>query len=198
MSNQENNIALLKECNALLEGHFVLSSGLHSKYYVQCAKIMASPKYSQDFCAKLVEKLKNIIDINTIDKVVAPAMGGVIVGYEIARQLGKENVFCERVDGSFALRRGFELAEGDKVLVVEDVLTTGKSSLETYKCIKEYGAEIIAETCLIRRNPEITELDGVPIIPLLDLSFPTYKEENLPEDIANIPVQKPGSRFLKK
>ncbi len=198
MSNQEQNITLLKDCNALLEGHFILSSGLHSKYYVQCAKIMSNPKFAQDFCAKLVSKLKDTIDIGAIDKVVAPAMGGVIVGYEIARQLGKENVFCERVDGQFALRRGFDLAEGEKVLVVEDVLTTGKSSLETYDCIREYGAEIIAETCLIRRNPEITDLDGVPIIPLLDLSFPTYKEEELPEDIANIPVQKPGSRFIKK
>jgi orotate phosphoribosyltransferase len=188
----------IKSTGALLQGHFVLSSGLHSEFYVQCAQVFYNPKIATELCAILVEKIKSEIDVNKLDTIVAPAMGGVIIGYEIARQLGKKSVFCERVNGEFELRRGFTLNKGENVLVLEDVLTTGKSSIETYNCIKEHNVNILAEACLIRRNPEIKALEGVPIIPLLDFQIPTYTEKNLPENLKNIPITKPGSRFLKK
>ena len=197
MSTLEENINLLKKYNALKEGHFILSSGLHSQYYIQCAKIMSDPIAAKDLCFKLVKKITMQIDINQITKVVAPAMGGLLVGYEIARQLNKENIFCERVNGEFQFRRGFSLDGSDKVLIVEDVLTTGKSSLETYDLVKSYGAKIIAETCLIRRDKKIKKLDNVPIIPLFDLSFPTYHSDNLPDLLKQRPVSKPGSRFIQ-
>ena len=197
MSISEENIKLLKAYNALKEGHFILSSGLHSQYYIQCAKIMANPIIAQDLCSRLVEKISSEIDVNQITKIVAPAMGGLLVGYELARQLHKENIFCERVDGKFEFRRGFSLDENDKVLIVEDVLTTGKSSLETYALVKKYNAKIIAETCLIRRDITIEKLDNVPIISLFDLSFPTYNADKLPDILKKIPASKPGSRFLK-
>lgn len=198
LSNNESNIKVLRENNALLEGHFILSSGLHSQYYVQCAQIFSIPHIAEQLCKQLVDKIKNTIDINDIDKIVSPAMGGVIIGYEIARQLNKPNLFCERVDGSFTLRRGFNLTEQDRILVIEDVITTGKSSLETYNCIKQFHSTIIAEASLIRRDPQIKTLDNIPIIPLIDLEIPTYNEDNLPSNLNDIPITKPGSRFLIK
>ena len=197
MSISEENIQLLKKYRALKEGHFILSSGLHSKYYIQCAKIMANPEIAQNLCHKLCDKITAQIDISQITKIVAPAMGGILVGYEIARILNKENIFCERVDGNFIFRRGFALDENDKILVIEDVLTTGKSSLETYKIIKDHKAEIIAEACMIRRDPKIETLDNVPIISLFDFEFPSYKPNQLPSDLVNITAEKPGSRYLK-
>lgn len=198
MSILEQNLALLKKYQVVKEGHFILSSGLHSEYYIQCAKIMSNPAIAQEFCKKLASKISRAIDIEKITKIVAPAMGGLLVGYEIARILNKENIFCERVQGNFTFRRGFTLNKNDQILVIEDVLTTGKSSLETYAAIKKHQANIIAEACLIRRNPSITKLDNIPIIALLDVEFPTYDANNLPEHLLQIPVEKPGSRDLKK
>ncbi len=197
-SQQQIYIDKLKKYSAFLEGHFILSSGLHSQYYIQCAKIFENPELAAKLCQDLMQKITEKININDIDVVVAPAMGGVLVGYEIARQLNKKTIFCERVEKKFQFRRGFSLNKNDRVLVMEDVITTGKSSLETYEIINKIGAKIIAEGCLIKRNSNITQLDNVPIISLLDLEFETYSEDNLPESLKNIPIEKPGSRFLLK
>ena len=189
-------IELLKKHNAFLEGHFILSSGLHSKYYIQCAKIFENPKLATKFCQYLVKKIKKNIDIKKIDVIVAPAMGGLLIGYEIARQLNKKTIFCERVENKFQFRRNFSLNKNDRVLVVEDVITTGKSSLETYEIIKKTGAEIIAEVCLIKRDSKLKTLSNVPIISLIDLEFKTYQENNLLEELKKIPATKPGSRNI--
>ena len=198
LSNNDNNIQTLKECNALLQGHFILSSGLHSEYYIQCAQIFSYPKIAEKLCKQLIDKISATINIEDIDVVVSPAMGGVIIGYEIARQLNKPNIFCERVSGKFELRRGFNLEDGQNVLVMEDVITTGKSSLETYNGIKEFGVNIVAEACLIKRNSKISTLDNIPLISLIDMEVPAYNTDSIPSHLANIPAIKPGSRFLKK
>ena len=196
--NNLSDIEILKSLGAIKEGHFILSSGLHSANYIQCAAVFEQTVAAAELCARLIAKIKENIDVDSIDAVVAPAMGGVLIGYEIARQLKKKTIFCERVNGEFAFRRGFNLEKGQKVLVVEDVITTGKSSLETYKAIEnEFSATVIAETCLILRDKNIKTLNNVPIIPLLNIEFPTYKEEELPSELTKIPVTKPGSRFLK-
>ncbi len=198
MSILEQNLKLLKKHQVIKQGHFILSSGLHSEYYIQCAKIMSNPAIAKEFCKNLADKISKTIDVNNITKIIAPAMGGLLVGYEIARILNKENIFCERVNGKFSFRRGFTINKDDKILVIEDVLTTGKSSLETYNAIKEYEAQIIAEACLIRRNPNISKLNNIPIIALLDVEFPTYDANDLPKHLLHIPAEKPGSRDLKK
>jgi len=189
---------ILKESGALKEGHFILSSGLHSQYYVQCALIMSNPYFAKKICTNLVNKIKETIDITQINKIISPAMGGILVGYEIARQLEISNIFLERIDKKFTLRRGFNIEKEDKILVIEDVLTTGKSSLETYDLINNYEANIVAEACIIRRNPDIKQLNNVPIIPLIDLDFPTYTDDNIPSFLKDTPIEKPGSRFIKK
>lgn len=184
---------------AILKGHFILSSGLHSDTYMQCARVLMEPKRAEKLCAELAKKIEAKLGKNFADIVVAPAMGGVVVGYEIARQLGLPTIFCERVNGVFELRRGFELDSSMRVLVVEDVITTGKSSLETYDLIKKFGAKIVAETCLIDRSGEknLEEKMGVPVISLAAISVKTFDANNVPEELKNIPAIKPGSRFIK-
>jgi len=193
MLSLKNSLKVLKKTNALLEGHFVLSSGLHSAHYVQCAKLLSHPKYSNKFVKSLASKIKK--KIKKIDVILSPAMGGVIIGYEIGKLLNKEAIFCERVKNKFTLRRGFSIKKNSKVLIVEDVITTGKSSLECVKLIKKSNAKLVGFACLIDRsnNKKIKH----QIISQVKLNIPTYSKKNLPAHIKFIPVTKPGTRFLK-
>ena len=193
MLSLKNSLKVLKKTNALLEGHFILSSGLHSAQYVQCAKLLSYPKLSEKFIKSLASKIKK--KIKKIDIILSPAMGGIIVGYEIGKILGKETIFCERVNKKFTLRRGFFIKKNSKVLIVEDVITTGKSSLECVKLIKKYNAKLVGFACLIDRSSK-TKIKK-RIISQVKLKIPTYNKKNLPSFIKEIPVTKPGSRFLK-
>jgi orotate phosphoribosyltransferase len=189
-----------EQAKAILKGHFILSSGLHSDTYMQCARVLMDAKRSEKLCAQLAKKIENKLGKNFADIVVAPAMGGVIVGYEMGRQLGLPTIFCERVNGQFELRRGFELEKNARVLVVEDVITTGKSSLETFELVKKFGAKIIAEASLVDRSGEedLQDKMGVAVISLLKVNVKTFDENNVPEELKNIPAIKPGSRFINK
>ena len=189
-----------EQAKAILKGHFILSSGLHSDTYMQCALVLMDAKRSEKLCAQLAKKIENKLGKNFADIVVAPAMGGVIVGYEMGRQLGLPTIFCERVNGQFELRRGFELEKNARVLVVEDVITTGKSSLETFELVKKFGAKIIAEASLVDRSGEedLQDKMGVAVISLLKVNVKTFDENNVPEELKNIPAIKPGSRFINK
>jgi len=193
MLSLKNSLKVLKKTNALLEGHFILSSGLHSAQYVQCAKLLSYPKLSEKFIRSLASKIKK--KIKKIDIVLSPAMGGIIVGYEIGKLLGKETIFCERVNKKFTLRRGFSIKNNSKVLIVEDVITTGKSSLECVELIKRYNAKLVGFACLIDRTSK-TKIKK-RIISQVKLKIPTYNKNNLPSHIKEVPVTKPGSRFLK-
>ena len=191
--NQDEVLNIYKSIGALLEGHFILSSGLHSKMYLQSALVFSDTKIGEKLCSSLAYKVKKNIDINKIDLIVSPAMGGVIVGYELSRHLGLKNIFAERKDGEFSIRRGFEIKKNDKILVVEDIVTTGKSSLECFKCIEKLGGNIVAEAALINRGGDKVNL-GVPLITLANLPSPNFPPDNLPEDLINLPAVKPGSR----
>ena len=193
---------ILKEffdCKAILNGHFILSSGLHSDTYIQCARVLMQPKTSQILCSELAGKILSIFGNNFADIVVSPAMGGVVIGYEMARQLNIPAIFCERVNGQFEFRRGFELNKSMRVLVVEDVITTGKSSLETFDLINKFNAKIVAECCLVNRSGD-TDLQNklqVPVISLVDINVKTFDEKNIPDELKHVPAVKPGSRFIK-
>ena len=150
MLSHKKSLNILKKTNALLEGHFVLSSGLHSSKYIQCAKLLSFPYLAEEICKSLASQIKK--KYKKIDLILAPAMGGIIIGYEIGRLLKKETIFCERVKGNFTLRRGFSINKGAKVLIIEDVITTGKSSLECVKLIKKSKAKILGFACLIDRS----------------------------------------------
>ena len=196
MLSLKDSLAVLKKTKALLEGHFVLSSGLHSPQYVQCAKLLSLPKASNKFTLSLSKKIKK--HIKNIDIILSPAMGGIIIGYEIGRLLNKETIFCERVEGKFKLRRGFSIKKNSRVLIVEDVITTGKSSLECVKLIKKSKAKILGFACLIDRSSKLSlKIKKHKIISQVKLDVPTYKKNNLPSHLKKIPITKPGSRFLK-
>ena len=196
MLSLKDSLAVLKKTKALLEGHFVLSSGLHSPQYVQCAKLLSLPKASNKFTLSLSKKIKK--HIKNIDIILSPAMGGIIIGYEIGRLLNKETIFCERVKGKFELRRGFSIKKNSRVLIVEDVITTGKSSLECVKLIKKFNAKILGFACLIDRSSKLSlKIKKHKIISQVKLDVPTYKKNNLPTYLKKIPITKPGSRFLK-
>ena len=185
-----------EEAGAILHGHFVLSSGLHSNTYIQCAKIFENPSRAMNVCELLVNKIRKEL-IEPIDLILSPAIGGIIVGYEIGRQLGIRTIFCERVNGKFELRRGFEIKQGEKILLIEDVITTGKSSLEAVKCAEEKGGKVVAGASLIKRNSE-TKLP-FPVISLIELNIKNYSEEELPSELKQLPIMKPGSReYLTK
>lgn len=192
--DQEAVLNEFRAAGALLEGHFKLSSGLHSPVYLQCAKVLMDPARAGRLCAAFAEKLK--ATGVEIDLVVSPAMGGVIVGYEVARQLGVPGIFTERVDGEFALRRGFEIPKGAKILMMEDIITTGLSSRECIKTITEWGGEVVAAGCLINRSGGRADV-GAPVTALATIDAPTYKPEDVPAALAEIPAIKPGSRGLK-
>lgn len=193
--NDEQVIKEFKDAEAMLSGHFILSSGLHSPTYLQCARVMMDAKRGERLCAALAQKIKS--SGQAIDCIVAPAMGGVVVGYEMGRQLNIPTMFCERVEGKFELRRGFTLEAQAKVLIVEDVVTTGKSSMEAVLCVDAYGAKAVMVASLIDRRGSNDVSLTLPLISLLKLDVPTYKPDALPEDLKNIPAVKPGSRFLK-
>ncbi len=197
MLTEQEIMAEFKEAEAILSGHFILSSGLHSDTYLQCARVLMNPKRAEKLCAALAEKLKNTLGGSPIDLVVAPAMGGVIVGYEMGRQLGVETIFCEREAGEFTLRRGFTIPEGANILLVEDVVTTGKSSLETVECINRHGGKVVAEASLIDRSNGKHGLP-FPLVSLLTLDVKSYPADHLPEHLAGTQAVKPGSRFLVK
>ena len=177
---------------ALLEGHFKLSSGRHSAYYLQCARVLMEQMRASRLAAALAAKLPRELR-HSIDKVVSPAMGGIIIGHEMGRALGKEAIFLERPEGTFELRRGFDVKPGEKVLMVEDVVTTGLSSREAMKAVDAAGGEVVGLVSLIDRRGEDVTFD-VPYYSLLEITFPTYPEDQVPADLAAVPVTKPGSR----
>jgi orotate phosphoribosyltransferase len=185
-------LAEFRASDALLEGHFILSSGLRSPRYLQCARVLMDPARAERLARALAEKLPPEVR-DTVDCVVSPAMGGVIIGHEMGRALGKSAMFVERPHGQFELRRGFRLKPGERVLLVEDVVTTGLSSREAIAAIEEAGGKVIAEASLVDRSGGTVDL-GVPFIPLIRIDVPTYDPNNLPEELAKIPAIKPGSR----
>ena len=196
MLSLKDSLAVLKRTKALLEGHFILSSGLHSSKYVQCAKLLSFPHLSKKLCLSLSKKIKK--KFKRIDLILSPAMGGIIIGYEIGRLLKKETVFCERVEGKFKLRRGFSIKANTRVLIVEDVITTGKSSLECVKLIRKSNAKLLGFACLIDRSSKKNlKIKNKKIISQIKLNVPTYTKKNLPDNLKKIPITKPGSRFLK-
>ena len=181
-----------RAARALLEGHFILSSGLRSPKYLQCARVLMDPARAERLARALAVKLPKIV-ANQIDAVVSPAMGGVIIGHEMGRALGKPAMFLERPQGVFELRRGFRLEPGSKVLMVEDVVTTGLSSREAIDAVRATGAEVVAESALVDRSGGAADL-GVPFYPLVRIEVPTYEAEAVPPELAAIPAVKPGSR----
>ena len=191
--SEDEVLDIYKSIGALLEGHFILSSGLHSRMYLQSALVFSNSIVAEGLCKTLANRVRNTITIEDIDIIVSPAMGGVIVGYELSRHLMKPNIFAERKDGKFTIRRGFKIDKGQKILVVEDIVTTGKSSLECFECIRDLGGEIIAEAALINRGGNSVDL-GVPLVTLANLNIPNYEPSQLPNDLINIPAVKPGSR----
>ncbi|MBS0476724.1 MAG: orotate phosphoribosyltransferase [Proteobacteria bacterium] len=189
---EEDVLAEFRASKALLEGHFLLSSGRHSAHYLQCARVLMDPMRASRLAAAIAATLPRELR-KDITRVVSPAMGGVIIGHEMGRALGVEAMFVERPTGTFELRRGFALEPGDKVLMVEDVVTTGLSSREAIKAIEEAGGEVIAAAALVDRSMGNADL-GVPFYPLIALNFPTYAEDELPPELAATPAVKPGSR----
>ena len=193
MLSWEDSLKILKETKALIEGHFILSSGLHSPKYVQCAQLMSKPSQAIQICQSLSKKIKSKFD--NIDLILSPAMGGIIVGYEIGKLMGIETIFSERVNGEFQLRRDFKIKQGSKVLIVEDVITTGKSSIECSNLVTVNKANIVGYACIIDRSNDKTQIKG-KIISQIKLNIPTYKKENLPKELISINPVKPGSRNL--
>ncbi len=189
--------AEFEQAEAILNGHFILSSGLHSDTYLQCARVLMNPARADKLCKALATKINGRFGKDVFDLVVAPAMGGVVVGYEMGRQLGVDTIFCERENGTFTLRRGFRIEEGARILLVEDVVTTGKSSLETVKCIESYGGKVLAEASLIDRSNGTHGLP-FPLMSLLTLDVKSYQPDALPEHLKGTEAVKPGSRWLQK
>jgi len=190
----EESLKILKETNALLDGHFILSSGLHSAQYVQCAQLLSKPYRSAEFCQSLAEKISN--ELKDVDLILSPAMGGIIIGYEMGKLLKKETIFSERVNGHFQLRRDFKISKNSKVLIVEDVITTGKSSIECSKLVEIAEAEVVGFACLIDRSNGNSLIDK-KLISQIEINIPTYKEDALPKHLISLPATKPGSRELK-
>jgi len=193
MLSYKESLKILKETNALLEGHFILSSGLHSEKYIQCAQLLSKPKKAKFICESLAEKIRK--NFKKIDLLLSPAMGGIIIGYEIGRILNIETIFAERVNEIFSLRRDFKINKGQKILILEDVITTGKSSLECSNLVSKAGGEIVGYACLIDRSAGTTNIDK-KIVSQVEIQIPTYSEENLPKHLKGIKAIKPGSRNL--
>ncbi len=195
MLSHKKSLNILKRTNALLEGHFVLSSGLHSSKYIQCAKLLSYPDKADLICKSLAKKIKK--NFKNIDLILAPAMGGIIIGYEIGKLLRKETIFCERVNGKFVLRRGFKIKKKSKVLIIEDVITTGKSSMECVKLIKKAKAQLVGFASIIDRSTKKNLKIKKKIVSHLKIDVPTYKSKQLPVNLKLIPITTPGSRFIK-
>ncbi len=195
MLSPKKSLNILRKTDALLEGHFVLSSGLHSSKYIQCAKLLSYPHLAEKICKSLAIKIKK--NFKKIDLILSPAMGGIIIGYEIGRILKKETIFCERVKGKFTLRRGFKINKNTRVLIIEDVITTGKSSMECVKLIKKNKAKLIGFSCLIDRSTKESLKIKKKIISHLKIDVPTYRKNKLSKYLKSIPITTPGSRFIK-
>ena len=195
MLSPKKSLDILRKTNALIEGHFVLSSGLHSSKYIQCAKLLSFPHLADKICRSLANKIRK--NFKNIDLILAPAMGGIIIGYEIGKLLKKETIFCERVKGKFALRRGFKIKRNSKVLIIEDVITTGKSSMECVKLIKKNNAKLVGFATIIDRSIKKSLKIKSKIISEIKIDVPTYKKNDLPYELAMKPVTTPGSRFIK-
>lgn len=189
---EEEVLSEFRTCGALLEGHFLLSSGRHSAYYLQCARVLMNPDRASRIAVAMAKNLPREIR-SSVDVVVSPAMGGLIIGHEMGRALGKDAMFLERPEGTFHLRRGFAIKPGAKVLMVEDVVTTGLSSREAIAAVGKEGGEVIAEVSVVDRSGGTADL-GVPFFPLVALNFPTYADEEVPAELAAVPITKPGSR----
>lgn len=189
---EDDVLAEFRASEALLEGHFKLSSGRHSAHYLQCARVLMDPMRASRLAAAMTAKLPREIR-SEIDTVVSPAMGGIIIGHEMGRALGKEAMFLERPDGTFGFRRGFGLKAGEKVIVVEDVVTTGLSSKEAMKAIVDAGGEVLALVSIVDRSGGNLSFD-VPYHSLVAINFPTYADNEIPTELAAVPVTKPGSR----
>ena len=191
MLSYEESLKILKETKALIEGHFILSSGLHSPKYVQCAQLLSKPKKASRVCISLAEKIK--LAFKDFDLILSPAMGGIVIGYEIGRILNKETIFSERVNGEFKLRRDFMIKKNNRVLIIEDVITTGKSSLECSELVNSVGAKIVGYACIINRSKGKTKIKE-KIVSQIELDIPTYTKDNLPKNLSLIKAIKPGSR----
>ena len=193
MLSYEESLKILKETNALLEGHFILSSGLHSDQYIQCARLLSYPNKAEIVCSSLAKKIKETHD--QIDIILSPAIGGIVVGYEIGRQLKIETIFAERINSKLALRRGFNIKEKSKVLIVEDVITTGKSALECVDLIKTNNSSLLGYACIIDRSNNKSLIKS-KIISQVKLELEAYSADDLPDGLKKIPPIKPGSRNL--
>ena len=193
MLSLEESLKILKETNALIEGHFILSSGLHSSKYVQCAQLMSKPHKANKICISLAEKIKK--EFIDFDLILSPAMGGVVIGYEIGKLLKKETIFSERIDNIFHLRRDFKIKKNSKVLIMEDVITTGKSSLECSKLVEFNSGVIVGYACIIDRSNGKSEIKD-KIVSQVKLNIPTFSKEDLPKELSSIEPVKPGSRNL--
>ena len=193
--NSDQVLDEFRDAEALLEGHFILSSGLHSRTYLQCARVLMNTKRAARLAEALAEKIKAETD-SKIDAVVAPAMGGLIIGHEVARALGVDSMFLERVDGEFTLRRGFHLADNPNVVMIEDIVTTGLSSREAIAAIGAHGGNVVGAGCLIDRSGGAANI-GVTLSSLAAITVETFDANNVPTDLADIPAVKPGSRGLK-
>ena len=190
MLSYNESLKILKETNALLEGHFILSSGLHSNQYVQCAKLLSYPKQAEIICAALTEKIKS--NFNKIDIVLSPALGGIVVGYEIGKQLNTQTIFAERSNNKLILRRGFAIPQDSNVLIVEDVITTGKSAIECSEIVKINKANLIGFACVIDRSDN-NVLIKEKIVSQIKIKIAIFKENELPDELKKIPAIKPGS-----
>jgi len=194
MLSHKKSLNILKKTNALLEGHFVLSSGLHSSKYIQCAKLLSFPHLADKICLALAKKIKK--KFKKIDLILAPAMGGVIIGYEIGKLLKKETIFCERINGKFKLRRGFHIKKNAKVLIMEDVITTGKSSMECVKLITKSRAKLVGFASIIDRSTKKSLKIKKGIVSHMKIEVPAFKSNNLPDHLKSMPITVPGSRFI--
>src|SRR5690554_8228080 len=192
---KDDVLAIFRACGALLEGHFILSSGLRSPLFLQKARVFQYPAETEKLCKALAEKI-HADGFGAVTKVVSPAIGGIIPGYETARQLGVPALYTERVDGQFELRRGFEIAPGDQVIVVEDIVSTGLSIRECVAALQAIGANVIAAACLIDRSAGEADV-GVPLVSLIEFKVPAYPADQLPPELAAIPPVNPGSRGIQ-
>ena len=195
MLSYNESLKILKETDALLEGHFILSSGLHSDQYVQCARLLSHPKKAEIICSSLCEKIKE--KFRKINIILAPAIGGIVVGYEIGRQLGIETIFAERSEGKLILRRGFKMPKNSNVLIVEDVITTGKSALECSELVKLLDSKVLGYSCIIDRSND-NSIIKQKIISQIKLKIEIFKKNDLPDRLKKIVPVKPGSRNLTK
>lgn len=193
--NKDQVLEIFRSCDAILEGHFILSSGLRSPIFLQKALVFRQPDKTEILCRALAQKIQQSVLFKGVTQIVSPAMGGVVPGYETARQLGLPAIYTERVEGEFQLRRGFEIAPGEKIILVEDIVSTGLSIRECIKTITDLGGDVVAAACLIDRSAGEADI-GVPLIALIDYIVPAYPPDDLPPELAALPAVKPGSRGL--